>query len=127
KKRAYYYIVVADARNPRDGRFIKQVGTYNPKLPREDENRVRLNGERIAHWLKAGVQPTERVAYFLGKAGLAPMPERRDSVQKMKPKAKAVERAREKEEKLKAKAEAEAAAAAAPAEEVAVEDAAAEA
>jgi small subunit ribosomal protein S16 len=74
KKRPYYHIVVADSRSPRDGRFIEKVGAYNPMLPAEHADRLRLQAERIAHWLGHGAQPTERVARFLGKAGLAPMP-----------------------------------------------------
>ncbi|MDD9900919.1 MAG: 30S ribosomal protein S16 [Alphaproteobacteria bacterium] len=119
KKRPFYHIVVADSRSPRDGSFIERVGTYNPKLPREDANRVTLKGERITYWLGKGAQVTDRVAIFLGKAGLAPMPAQRNNVEKMKPKAKAQERLREKAEKEEAAKEAAAAAeaeAAAPAE-----------
>lgn len=128
KKRPHYSIVVADTRMPRDGRFIEKVGTYNPLLAKDDERRVVLNGERITHWLGEGAQASERVASFLGKAGLAPMPTQRKSIAKALPKAKAQERLAEKEEKAKAKAEAdkEAAEAAkvaaeAPAEEAPVE------
>ena len=72
KKRPYYHIVVADSRSARDGRFLERVGSYNPMLPAEHEDRVRLQGERITHWMSQGAQPTERVAKFLGHAGLAP-------------------------------------------------------
>ena len=70
KKRPFYSIVIADARSPRDGRFIEKVGTYNPMLERDHADRVTLKEERIKHWLGVGAQPTERVARFLGDAGL---------------------------------------------------------
>lgn len=112
KAAPFYAIVVADARAPRDGNFIEKVGTYNPRLPKDSGTRVTLNAERITYWISVGAQPTERVSFFLGKAGVAPMPEKRTSVQKAVPKAKAQERTKEKAKK----AEAAAAAAAAPAE-----------
>ena len=93
KKRPYYHIVVADSRSPRDGRFIEKLGSYNPMLPSEHEDRVRLQGERIQHWVGQGAQPTERVAKFLGRAGLAPMPVYREQPIKSAPKKKAQERA----------------------------------
>jgi small subunit ribosomal protein S16 len=93
KKRPYYHIVVADSRSPRDGRFIEKLGSYNPMLPAEHEDRVRLQGERIQHWVGQGAQPTERVAKFLGRAGLAPMPVYREQPIKSAPKKKAQERA----------------------------------
>jgi len=113
KKAPYYSIVVADARAPRDGNFIEKLGTYDPRQPKESGNRVTLNAERITYWMSVGAQATERVSFFLGSAGIAPMPERRTSVQKALPKAKAQERAKEKAKK----AEAAATAAAAPAPE----------
>lgn len=70
KKRPYYRIVVTDSRNPRDGRFIERVGSYNPSLSREDANRVVFDKERMEHWLATGAQPTERVERFLRNAGL---------------------------------------------------------
>jgi small subunit ribosomal protein S16 len=93
KKRPYYHIVVADSRSPRDGRFIEKLGSYNPMLPAEHEDRVRLQGERIHHWVGQGAQPTERVAKFLGRAGLAPMPAYREQPMKSAPKKKAQARA----------------------------------
>ena len=77
KKRPFYSIVVADARSPRDGRFIEKLGTYNPMLERGHADRVTLKEERLKHWLGVGAQPTERVARFLGDAGLAKKPEQR--------------------------------------------------
>jgi small subunit ribosomal protein S16 len=104
KKRPYYSIVIADSRSPRDGRFIERVGTYNPMLDRGHAERIRLNEERIRHWLGVGALPTDRVARFLGEAGLIEKPPIRETPVKSQPKAKAQERA---------KAAAEAAAAAA--------------
>ncbi len=71
KKRPFYRIVVAEATAPRDGRFIERLGTYNPILPRDHEERVKLNSERIQHWLSVGAKPTDRVLRFLDAAGLA--------------------------------------------------------
>lgn len=130
KKRPFYRIVVADKRMPRDGRYIERLGTYNPLLAKDDENRVKLNEERIKHWLGEGAQPSYRVAVFLGKAGIAPMPETPNNPNKGQPSEKTKMRAEEKAEKLKAKAEAEKAAAEeekaaaeAPAEEAPAEEA----
>ncbi len=106
KKRPYYRIVVANSRSPRDGRFIERLGTYNPLLPADHAERVTLNTERVGYWISQGAQPSERVAKFLGKAGLVPVPAISERPKKSAPKAKAQERA---------KAAAEAAAAAAEA------------
>ena len=94
KKRPYYHIVVADSRSPRDGRFIEKLGSYNPMLPAEHEDRVRLNNDRILHWMDMGALATDRVARFLGKAGIAEMPEYREQPVKSAPKKKAQERAK---------------------------------
>jgi small subunit ribosomal protein S16 len=94
KKRPFYSIVVADARSPRDGRFIEKLGTYNPMLDSNHADRVRLKDERVRHWLAVGALPTERVARFLGEAGLIDKPSLRDTPKKSQPKAKAQERAR---------------------------------
>jgi len=95
KKRPFYAIVVADARSPRDGRFIEKLGTYNPMLERGHADRVTLKEERLKHWLGVGAQPTERVARFLGDAGLVGKPAIRETPAKSAPKAKAQERAKE--------------------------------
>ena len=113
KKLPFYAIVVADSRAPRDGNFIEKLGVYDPRQPKDSDKRVVLNAERIKHWMGVGAQPTERVSYFLGKAGLAPMPAQKNSVEKAIPKAKAQERAKEKAKKAEA--------AAAPAEAPAAE------
>lgn len=93
KQRPYYHIVVADSRSPRDGRFIEKVGAYNPMLPSDHADRIRLDDERIKHWLGRGAQATDRVARFLGNAGLAPKPVYHEQPKKSAPKKKAQERA----------------------------------
>ena len=70
KKRPYYRIVVADSRNARDGRFIEKVGTYNPLLAKDPPERVKLDTDRISHWLSVGAQPSDRVLRFLDAAGI---------------------------------------------------------
>ena len=70
KKRPYYKVVVSNSRAPRDGKYLEQVGTYNPLLAKDDENRVRLIEDRINYWLGVGAQPTDRVARMLDKAGI---------------------------------------------------------
>ena len=112
KRRPFYRVVVADTRSPRDGRFLERLGTYDPMLPKDHPERVRLNAERIRHWLGVGALPSERVARFLGAAEIIPMPERRNNPNKGKPRAKALERQEARAEKAKA---ATAAAATAPA------------
>ncbi len=110
KKRPHYSIVVADVRAPRDGRYIEKVGTYNPLLAKDDEKRVSLNEERIKHWLSEGAKPTDRVAVFLGKAGIIDMPAQRNNPNKGQPSEKTKMRIAEKEEKRKAAEEAAASA-----------------
>jgi small subunit ribosomal protein S16 len=125
KKRPFYRIVVADSRMPRDGRFIEKVGTYNPMLNKDDPNRVTLVQERVQHWLSVGALPSDRVARFLGKAEIIPMPTYRESPKKSAPRPKTLEKQAAREEKQQAAAEAAkeaaAAAAAAPAEEAPAE------
>ena len=114
KKRPYYRIVVADARSPRDGKFIEKIGNYNPLLAKDAENRVVLDADRAKYWLSNGAQPTDRVARFLDQAGVRERAAR-SNPNKGKPGEKATERAEERAEKLKAAQEA----ANAPAEETA--------
>ncbi|MBL8595129.1 MAG: 30S ribosomal protein S16 [Devosia sp.] len=115
KKRPYYHVVVADARSPRDGRFIEKIGNYDPKLADKDK-RVTLVTERVQHWLSVGAQPTDRVARFFDAAGLLKR-EARNNPEKAVPGKKATERA---EAKAKAIAD-KAAADASPAAEAASE------
>ena len=116
KKRPYYKIVVADARSPRDGRFIEKIGNYNPLLAKDNEQRVQLDADRAKHWLSVGAQPTDRVARFLDAAGVLER-SARNNPNKGKPGEKATERAEERATKAAEAAEAEAAAKAAPAAE----------
>ena len=113
KKRPYYRIVITDSRSPRDGKFIERVGHYNPLLPKDHENRIKLEADRIQYWLGVGATPSDRVARFLGEAEIIPMPAQKNNPIKGKPGLKAQERL----EEAAAAAEAAAEAAAAPAEE----------
>lgn len=113
KKRPYYHIVIADVRSPRDGRFIEQIGHWNPMLGKEDENRVGLNEERVKFWLESGAQPTDRVRRFLDEAGILKREARSNPN-----KAKLGKKAQERVDEAAAKAE-DAAAEAAAAEEAA--------
>jgi len=116
KKRPFYSVVATDSRMPRDGRFIEKLGTYNPLLAKDSEERVKLNVERVQHWLAQGAQPTDRVSRFLEAAGLAEK-KVRNNPNKAKPGKAAEERAASKASKAEAAAEAAAAPAEAPAEE----------
>ena len=119
KKRPFYRIVVAEASSPRDGRYVERVGTYNPMVPKEHEQRMTLNSERITFWLGKGAKPTERVHKMLAAAGLAEPLVIRDQPKKSAPGKKRAEREAEAAEAT--------AAAESPAEEAApVEEAAAE-
>jgi small subunit ribosomal protein S16 len=121
KKRPYYKIVVADARNARDGKFIERIGSYNPLLPKDSAERVKLDADRARHWLSVGAQPSDRVHRFLDAAGILERPAR-SNPKKGEPGEKAKERAEERAAKAAEAAEA----AAAPAEEAPAEEAAAE-
>lgn len=136
KKRPYYRIVVSDTRSPRDGKYLEQIGTYNPLLAKDNPERVKLDEDRARHWIGVGAKPTDRVHRFLDAAGIlerAP----RNNPKKGEPGENAKERAEEKAAKLaeaeeaakaaeEAKAAAEAPAEEAPAEEAPAEEAAAE-
>jgi small subunit ribosomal protein S16 len=114
KKHPYYYIVAAHTASPRDGRYIEQVGTFNPMLKKDDENRIKLNIERCKYWLSVGALPTDRVARFLDAAGLLKRTPS-NNPEKSKPKKKRLEREAAAVEKAKAAAEAAAQAPAEPA------------
>ena len=138
KKRPYYRVVVADSRSPRDGKYIEKVGTHNPLLPKDHPDRIKLDIERIEHWLGQGAKPSDRVARFLDAAGVLKR-DARTNPNKGKPGTKALERIVEQKEKAEnaitaaaeakeaakvaAKEAAEAPAAEAPAEEVVVDEA----
>ena len=129
KKRPFYRIVVAEASAPRDGRYVERVGTYNPMVPKDHEQRLTLNGERISFWMSKGAQPTERVHKMLASAGLTAAPVLRDQPKKSAPGKKRAEREAAAAEAAAAAAEAAAAEAAAdaPAEDTPAEDTLAEA
>jgi small subunit ribosomal protein S16 len=131
KKRPYYRIVVADSRAPRDGKYLEQIGTYNPLLAKDDANRVKLNEDRARYWVGVGAQMSDRVARFLDAAGIKERTAK-NNPQKAEPGEKAMERAEERaakaaeaEEAAKAASEAPAAEEA-PAEETVTEEAVAE-
>ena len=98
KKRPYYQIVVADARSPRDGRFLDRVGSWNPMLGKDNEKRVELDVDAIKAWVAKGAQPTDRVLRFMAEAGIAERAAR-SNPDKAKPGKKAQERAAEKAQK----------------------------
>jgi len=105
KKRPFYRIVAADSRMPRDGRFIEKLGTYNPLLAKDSEERVKMDMDRVKHWLGEGAQPTDRVSRMLEAAGVIAKKER-NNPKKAEPGKKAVDRAEEKAAKVAAAAEA---------------------
>jgi len=124
KKRPFYRIVVAEASSPRDGRYVERVGTYNPMVPKEHEQRMTLNSERITFWLGQGAKPTDRVHKMLAAAGLTEAPVIRDQPKKSAPGKKRTDREAQAAE---AAAAAKEAAAAAEVAEAVVEEAPAEA
>src|SRR5436305_13034467 len=120
KKRPYYKIVVSDARTGRDGQFIERIGSYNPMLPKDSPERVKLDAERARHWLSVGAQPSDRVARFLDAAGVKER-QARNNPNKGEPGEKAKERAEERASREAEAAEAATAAAEAETIEVAAE------
>jgi small subunit ribosomal protein S16 len=106
KKRPFYHIVLADSRSPRDGRFIERLGYYNPLLPKDKEERLKLDLDKVKDWIKKGAQPSDRVSRFLDAAGIVKR-EKRNNPEKSVPRK---ERKALKEEAAKAKEEAAAAA-----------------
>lgn len=123
KKHPFYRVVAADQRAPRDGRFIERLGSYNPLLPQDHQDRLVLDVEKVKAWLAKGAQPTERLQKLFANLGLCDAPKVGNQPKKSAPKAKALERIKEKEEKARAAAEA---AAQAEAEAKAVAEAPAE-
>ena len=112
KKHPFYRIVAADQRAPRDGRFIERLGSYNPLLPQDHQDRLVLDTEKVKAWLAKGAEPTERLQKLFANLGLCDAPKIGNQPKKSAPKAKALERIKEKEEKARAAAEAAAQAAA---------------
>ena len=118
KKHPFYRIVAADQRAPRDGRFIERLGSYNPLLPQDHQDRLVLDTEKVKAWLAKGAEPTERLQKIFATLGICDAPKIGNQPKKSAPKAKALERIKEKEEKARLAAEAEAAAKAAAEETV---------
>jgi small subunit ribosomal protein S16 len=106
KKRPFYRIVAADSRMPRDGRYVEKLGTYNPLLPKDSEERVKMDAERVQYWMGQGAQVTDRVSRFLEAAGVIEA-KTRNNPQKAVPGKKAQERAEEKAAKAAEEAAAE--------------------
>jgi small subunit ribosomal protein S16 len=125
KKRPFYRVVAADSRMARDGRYVEKLGTYNPLLAKDDENRIQLNMERVQYWLGEGAQPTDRVARFLEASGTLAKTTR-SNPEKAKPGKKSQDRVEEKAAKVADAAEAAKAAVEAPAKEPVAEEAVAE-
>jgi small subunit ribosomal protein S16 len=92
KKKPFYSIVAADARCPRDGRFLEKIGTYNPLVPKDNSAHVHVNAERAQYWLGVGAQPSECVARLLARAQLIATPNQHVRPNKSAPKKKAQER-----------------------------------
>ncbi len=127
KKRPFYRVVVADSRSPRDGRFIEKIGHYNPMVPRDHPERLRLDEDRARHWFSVGATPSDRVARFLGQANIIPMPARPEQTKQHLPKKRELERRAAEVEAKKQAQSVEAHAAAEAAEAAAAEAAKAEA
>jgi len=130
KKRPFYKVVIADSRSPRDGRFIEKVGHFNPLLPKDNPDRLKLDLEKIKEWIGKGAKPTEKLERFLGEANVVPMPVQKNNPKKALPKKKAQERLaalKEAEEAAVAEAEAPAETSAAEAPAAPAEAPAAEA
>ena len=86
RKRPVYKIVVADSRAPRDGRFVDKIGLFNPLLPKDKKERIKVEAERVKYWISKGAKPTLRVSRILGEAQLMPMPKPGNNPQKAVPK-----------------------------------------
>jgi small subunit ribosomal protein S16 len=132
KKRPFYHIVIADTRSPRDGRFIERIGYFNPLLPKEKTERLKLDLDKVKDWMKKGAQPSDRVMRFLDAAGILKRPKRNNpekAVPRKERKAKEEEAAKAKEAgdaAAKTAATAKAAADKAAADKAAADKAAAE-
>ena len=105
RKRPVYKIVIADSRYPRDGKFIEKIGSYNPLLPKDKKERIKVEAERVKYWMSKGAQPTLRVSRILGEVQIMPMPKSGNNPQKAVPKK---ERKKEGKEEPKAEAKKEA-------------------
>ena len=105
RKRPIYKIVVADGRYPRDGKFIEKIGSYNPLLPKDKKERIKIEFERVKYWISKGAQPTLRVSRILGEMQLMPMPKAGNNPLKAIPKKERKKEATKEEPKAEAKKE----------------------
>ena len=108
RKRPVYKIVIADSRYPRDGKFIEKIGSYNPLLPKDKKERIKVEAERVKYWMSKGAQPTLRVSRILGEAQIMPMPKPGNNPQKAVPKKERKKEGEESKEAPKAEAKKEA-------------------
>jgi small subunit ribosomal protein S16 len=107
RKRPVYKIVIADSRYPRDGKFIEKIGSYNPLLPKDKKERIKVEAERVKYWMSKGAQPTLRVSRILGEAQIMPMPKPGNNPQKAVPKKERKKEGEEAKEAPKAEAKKE--------------------
>ena len=107
RKRPIYKIVIADGRYPRDGKFIEKIGSYNPLLPKDKKERIKIEAERVKYWMSKGAQPTLRVSRLLGELQIMPMPKPGNNPQKAIPKKDRKKSAEESKEAPKAEAKKE--------------------
>jgi small subunit ribosomal protein S16 len=107
RKRPVYKIVIADSRYPRDGKFIEKIGSYNPLLPKDKKERIKVEAERVKYWMSKGAQPTLRVSRILGEAQIMPMPKPGNNPQKAVPKKERKKEGEEAKEEPKAEAKKE--------------------
>jgi small subunit ribosomal protein S16 len=121
KKRPFYHLVIADARSPRDGRYLERVGSYNPMVAKDHDQRVVVKQDRVQYWLGVGAQPTDKVARILSVLGLVEKPAIPAQTKKDKPRARTLERIKAQAEAVATASAAAEAAAAAPVEEAAPE------
>ena len=122
RKRPVYKIVVADSRAPRDGRFVEKIGLFNPLLPKDKKERIKLEAERVKYWISKGAKPTLRVSRILGEAQLMPMPKPGNNPQKAVPKKERKKTDEPKKEAPKQEAKKEEAKKEAPKQEVKKEE-----
>ena len=107
RKRPIYKIVIADGRYPRDGKFIEKIGSYNPLLPKDKKERIKIEAERVKYWMSKGAQPTLRVSRLLGELQIIPMPKPGNNPQKAIPKKDRKKSAEENKDAPKAEAKKE--------------------
>ena len=107
RKRPVYKIVIADSRYPRDGKFIEKIGSFNPLLPKDKKERIKIEAERVKYWMSKGAQPTLRVSRILGEAQIMPMPKPGNNPNKAIPKKERKKAGEESKDEPKAEAKKE--------------------